>query len=176
MSTHYDVLGVPPTAGSDEIRRAYVGLARRHHPDVVARAAPAARAEAEERMRVANEAWHVLGDAERRRDYDRRLPGADAGDTGANAFRPFDTSADPDPLDATDVPYRSDPSATGARRRVATLAPVALAATSVVAFALAVVLGSGELFGLAVVALVAAAVGFVVLPLLALARATRDEG
>jgi hypothetical protein len=176
VTTHYDVLGVPPTAGSDEIRRAYLGLARRHHPDVVAGAAPAARAEAEERMRAANEAWHVLGDPRRRRAYDNGLSAPGAGDPGADAFRPFDTSVDPDPLDAPDVPYRHDPAATGVSRRVATLAPVVLASAAVVAFVLAVILRSGALFGLAVVLLVAAAVGFVVVPLLALARATRDEG
>ncbi|KAI9028511.1 DnaJ domain-containing protein [Hyaloraphidium curvatum] len=36
MPTHYDALGVPPTASAEEIRRAYQRLALQHHPDKVA--------------------------------------------------------------------------------------------------------------------------------------------
>ena len=59
--THYDVLGVAVDASRAEIHRAYLGLARRHHPD--AGGDPDA-------MRRVNEAWGVLADAGRRRRYD----------------------------------------------------------------------------------------------------------
>src|SRR3954451_13759441 len=47
----YDVLGVPPGASPAEIRRAYLRLARRHHPDAGGNAAE---------MRRLNEAWAAL--------------------------------------------------------------------------------------------------------------------
>jgi len=50
----YEVLGVRPDATPDEIRRAYLTLARRHHPD--------AGGDPEE-MRRLNEAWSALSAA-----------------------------------------------------------------------------------------------------------------
>lgn len=70
---HYESLGIPTGADPAEIRRAYVKAARRFHPDAHADRSPAERAHAERRMRDVNEAWRVLGDAERRRVYDERL-------------------------------------------------------------------------------------------------------
>lgn len=64
MGTYYDDLGVPPDATPDELRRAYRARARQAHPDV--HGDP-------DVMRRLNEAWRVLGDAEARRRYDRRL-------------------------------------------------------------------------------------------------------
>ena len=71
--THYEVLGVPTGADPAEIRRAYVKLARRFHPDAHAGRSPAERAHADRRMRDVNEAWTALSDPERRRAYDARM-------------------------------------------------------------------------------------------------------
>jgi curved DNA-binding protein CbpA len=60
--SHYDVLGVSPDADSTELHRAYVALARRHHPDRMGGD--------DVRMRTINEAWAVLGDPARRQQYD----------------------------------------------------------------------------------------------------------
>jgi hypothetical protein len=66
----YEVLGVPPSADPATVRRAYLDLARQHHPD--RHGGDAAR------MRAVNEAWAVLSDPERRARYDRSLAPAPA--------------------------------------------------------------------------------------------------
>jgi DnaJ-class molecular chaperone len=63
MRDYYRILGVPEFAGSDEIRRAYRQLARRHHPDLAGEAGTA-------RFRDVREAFETLSDRERRRSYD----------------------------------------------------------------------------------------------------------
>ena len=61
----YSVLGVSRGSSEDEIRRAYRRLAREHHPDV-----NRGDRGSEARFKLINEAYEVLGDAKRRRDYD----------------------------------------------------------------------------------------------------------
>jgi len=65
----YDVLGVAPSAGVDEIRRAYIERAREAHPDRHIDVYGAQRVDVERRMQEVNEAWRVLGNARRRRRY-----------------------------------------------------------------------------------------------------------
>lgn len=60
----YDILGVPRTAGREEIQRAYRKLARSYHPDVNK------DPEAENRFKEVSEAYDVLSDPETRRRYD----------------------------------------------------------------------------------------------------------
>ena len=62
----YEVLGVSRTASADDIKRAYRGLARRHHPDVAEN-----KVEAEHRFKEINEAYEVLSDPQKRAQYDR---------------------------------------------------------------------------------------------------------
>jgi molecular chaperone DnaJ len=62
----YSLLGVTRAASADEIERAYRRLARRYHPGVN----PGDRV-AEELYRRLVEAYEVLGDLNRRRDYDQ---------------------------------------------------------------------------------------------------------
>jgi curved DNA-binding protein CbpA len=172
----YEVLGVPRGATAEEVRRAYLALARRHHPDAHAEHGPGARAAAERRMQEVNAAWAVLGDPARRAAHDRDRRGTPrAGDPPDPGFRPFDPGPDPDPADAPDIPYRPGPPPSG-RARAARLAPGLLFAASVAVMAGAAVLASGPLAALAVALFVASCVGFVVLPLLALSAARRDEG
>lgn len=71
--THYEVLGVPTGADPAEIRRAYLKLARRFHPDAHGGRSAAERAHADRRMRDVNVAWSALSDPARRRAYDARM-------------------------------------------------------------------------------------------------------
>ena len=73
MPTHYETLGVPPTASPAEIRACYVALARRHHPDFHVSDVPEAQEVAARRMRDINVAWNALGNRTRREAYDRKL-------------------------------------------------------------------------------------------------------
>jgi len=63
---YYAVLGVPRTASSAEIKRAYRSLARQCHPD-----RNPGDAEAERRFKDANEAHEVLADPAKRKHYDQ---------------------------------------------------------------------------------------------------------
>lgn len=71
MTTHYDVLGVQPSATYDEIRAAYHDKARQLHPDRVAGRSAGEQEATRRAMQDVNEAWRVLRDAGRRAAYDR---------------------------------------------------------------------------------------------------------
>lgn len=162
------MLGVEPGSDPTDIRRAYLALARRYHPDFYSNATPSERAVAERRMQEVNQAFAALSG-----DGGHRVPAVPAEPA---PFRPFDPDDDdPDPLDMPDVPYRPPPAPTG-RRRAATLAPVVLFVAAIGLGAAGLVLASLPLLALAVLVTVAAAVGFLVLPLVAMASASRDEG
>lgn len=62
---YYEVLGLNRNAGQDEIRKAYRNLAKKYHPDKTG-----GDKAAEERFKEAGEAYAVLSDAEKRKQYD----------------------------------------------------------------------------------------------------------
>ncbi len=65
MSDYYHALGVPPDAEASQIKQAYRDLAFKYHPD-----RNNENLAASERMKQINEAYAVLADARKRREYD----------------------------------------------------------------------------------------------------------
>jgi molecular chaperone DnaJ len=90
MKDLYETLGVAKTATQDEIKQAYRKLARKYHPDK-----NPDDAAAEERFKEVQGAYDVLGDPDKRSEYDRRgervFTSGNAG-TGDFDFSGFDLS------------------------------------------------------------------------------------
>ena len=84
---YYADLGVSKSAGQEEIKKAYRKLARDNHPDT-----HPGDSKAEERFKKVSEAYSVIGDADKRREYDElrsalagggfRFPGGPGGAGG----------------------------------------------------------------------------------------------
>ena len=86
---YYEVLGISKTADDAEIKKAYRVLAKKYHPDM-----NPGDAEAEKKFKEASEAYAVLSDPEKRRQYDQFGHAAFEGG-GAGGFGGFDfNSAD----------------------------------------------------------------------------------
>ncbi|MCI9071711.1 MAG: molecular chaperone DnaJ [Lachnospiraceae bacterium] len=63
---YYEVLGIGKNADDGEIKKAYRALAKKYHPDV-----NPGNAEAEAKFKEASEAYAVLSDPDKRRQYDQ---------------------------------------------------------------------------------------------------------
>lgn len=81
---YYAELGVKKGASADEVKKAYRKLARRYHPDQ-----NQGDKSAEERFKRISEAYDVLGDETKRKQYDRGAgPFATGGGPGFGGFDP----------------------------------------------------------------------------------------
>ncbi len=78
---YYEVLGVSKQADDAEIKKAFRNLAKKYHPD-----AHPGDAECEAKFKEAQEAYAVLSDAEKRRQYDQFGHAAFDGAGGAGGF------------------------------------------------------------------------------------------
>jgi DnaJ-class molecular chaperone len=70
---YYKILGVNENATQDEIKKAYRKLALQYHPD---RAPEPQKKQAEERFKDIAAAYYVLGDSQRKKEYDDYRKGA----------------------------------------------------------------------------------------------------
>jgi len=186
VRTHYDVLGITQDAEPVDVRRAYLRLARKHHPDVN----QGARA-SEEEMQSVNEAWHVLGDNDRRRSYDSSLlfeksarergtyqgPTPYAAGPGSGKGRPheqwraFDESDDePRQRDLDPTPIKGS----GSVPRWITLAPAGAFLAAIVVLFFGLLADSSNVLALGGVLAVFAIAGFILMPLIVMTRAERD--
>src|SRR5919199_2882701 len=75
---YYKALGVDKKASQDDIKKAYRKLARQYHPD-----RNSGDKQAEERFKEVQEAYSLVGDPERRKQYDQ----------GGGIFGGFDPGA-----------------------------------------------------------------------------------
>jgi len=86
---YYKTLGVAEGASADEIKKSYRKLARKYHPD-----ANKGDSKAEERFKEISEAYNVLSDEKRRKEYDDtrsmfaggRMPGSGGTAGGSYGF------------------------------------------------------------------------------------------
>ena len=167
-------------SGQAEIRRAYLALARQHHPDAHTRDGPAARARAEARMREINDAWALLSDPERRRRYDATLDPYDAGPmvggartVPSDAWHPRqDDTGWMDDFEAwrQEADDAVPPDPPSAARSTLTIFPVGLFLVSVATGCLAMVLQSRPLLAASFVGVAVAALIFLLLPMLVMAQ------
>ena len=66
---YYKLLGIDPKADRQTIKQAYLAKIKEWHPDKN----PDRADEAEEKTKVLNQAYQILGDPEQRKNYDRML-------------------------------------------------------------------------------------------------------
>ena len=78
---YYEVLGVEKNADDAALKKAYRTLAKKYHPDM-----NPGDAEAEKKFKEASEAYAVLSDPEKRRQYDQYGHAAFDGAGGAGGF------------------------------------------------------------------------------------------
>ncbi len=112
---YYEVLGIDRNADDGAIKKAYRQLAKKYHPDM-----NPGDAEAEKKFKEASEAYSVLSDAEKRRQYDQF--GHAAFDGGAGGAGGFDFSG----MDMGDIfgDIFGDLFGGGSRRRSASNGPM----------------------------------------------------
>lgn len=84
---YYEVLGIDRGASSDEIKRAYRKLAKQYHPDVYN---GGDKETAAEKFKEVSEAYEVLSDEHKRRQYDTFGHAAFDGSQAGNGFAGFD--------------------------------------------------------------------------------------
>ena len=82
---YYEVLGILKSASSEEIKKAYRKLALKYHPDK-----NKGDKTSEGKFKEASEAYHVLSDKGRRKNYDQFGHAAFEGSGGRGGFSNFD--------------------------------------------------------------------------------------
>ncbi len=170
-ASHYERLGVAPHASHDEIRRAYRSLAQAHHPDANPEVAAAAT------MVEINAAWEVLGDPDRRREYDRAIGTTPEPARWVVVGREDgheDGHEDEDPL----AHLRDDPDAAPPRQRPADLllfVPVVLLLATLATFAYSVMSVSAGLRTVAILMFPVTVASFLAAPLFMMLRSRRRD-
>jgi hypothetical protein len=164
----YEVLGVTSSASTDDVRRAYLRMARHYHPD-------AASGDAEAMVEI-NAAWALLSDPTERAllDHDqRRAERTYVKPPSSQQFVPYDTGDDEGADDWRYEPDVGDPRT--APRRAIVMAPVVCVFAFLASFVGWAVTGHPFLVATMVVSAVLALFGFLIAPLVAMAKASSYE-
>ena len=69
FANYYNLLGIDSKADRQTVKQAYLAKIKEWHPDKN----PDRTEEAEEKTKTLNQAYHILGDPEQRKNYDRML-------------------------------------------------------------------------------------------------------
>ena len=96
MRDPYQVLGVKKTASEAEIKSAFRKLAKKYHPD-----SNKDDPKAQERFNEANNAYEIVGDKDKRAQFDRGEIGAD----GKPRFQGFEGFGQGAPGGGVDAPH-----------------------------------------------------------------------
>ncbi|MFW5759012.1 MAG: J domain-containing protein [Bacteroidota bacterium] len=99
MNDYYQILGIQRNASYDEVRKAFRQLAKKMHPDVNPGKA------AHDHFQKINEAYQVLKDEVKRKDYDARLRTGNF--TTKVYYRPAQYPSSPSPKQKTTKKYRT---------------------------------------------------------------------
>lgn len=78
---HYETLGIKKNATQEEIKKSYRNLAKKYHPDT-----NPDNKQAEDKFKEINEAYEILGDSNKRKEYDNIGSGFNFG--GGRGFDP----------------------------------------------------------------------------------------
>lgn len=94
---YYEVLGVSPNASSAEIKKAYLALCKKYHPDVNPKSA--------ELFKEINAAYQTLSNAVDRRSYDNQMSAASYSYDDDDFDTTYDTDDETDSYDDDDYGY-----------------------------------------------------------------------
>ncbi|KAI0051747.1 DnaJ-domain-containing protein [Auriscalpium vulgare] len=67
---YYKILNIPKNASTDDVKQAYRKESLKTHPDRLANASPQEKKTATEKFQAVADAYYVLSDSQRRREYD----------------------------------------------------------------------------------------------------------
>ena len=165
--THYEVLGVPPSADVATLRRAYVSKARIYHPDFHIREDAVVREAAEARMRSLNGAWETLGQSTKREKYDRELK-----NTGR--FEPGVPNGSTSGRSNGGLVQGPEKASYSALPRWLIMAPALCLIMAFGFFVVGFVTGLAGLLAAGLTCVLVGAVGFIVVPMVALKRSKRE--
>lgn len=107
---YYEILGVSKNASKEDIKKAYKKLAKQYHPDINKEAGAA------DRFKEINEAYSVLGNDDKRSNYDR-FGSAEQFGQGFNGFRGFGDFSFEDAFDIFNSFFGGNPFSSRRRRQ-----------------------------------------------------------
>ncbi|QLQ78494.1 hypothetical protein HG537_0A07410 [Torulaspora globosa] len=87
---YYKILGIPESAGSKEIRKAYLDFTKKYHPDKQGQLSEEEENKVHEKMSLINEAYETLYDDGKRREYDQARSAFRSGSTNPHMSRQGD--------------------------------------------------------------------------------------
>lgn len=174
--SHYDLLGVDPGASTADIRRAYRGLARRHHPDAQPSSDPIALLAAQRKMAAIAAAYSVLADPARRARYDVSIGVVPRpqGQTSHDRWRPLDHDVDDDSERFDRLGDDEPPPGPDRPSDLVMMVPATLAFLAVASFVVGVMIQSHRLWSVAIVLGPLAVASFLAAPLVSMLRSRTE--